>query len=172
VSKLPPTAPAEVKQDRLRRARIIRRGALLLLTAFVVLGALGFFGIRTRVASSAGGGYHLTVAYPHTDRPGEPIHWVITVTRSGGFDAPIDIGITQSYLDLLDLNDIEPAPTATHTNGPFVVWTFDPPAGNVLRVSVDALIQLNTHFGSEADVAVLEGGHPVVSVNYRTWVAP
>jgi hypothetical protein len=172
VSKLPPTAPAEVKQDRLRRDRAIRRGALLLLTAFVVLGALGFFGIRTRIASSSGGGYNLSVAYPHTDRTGQPIHWVITVTRSGGFDAPIDLGVTQSYLDLLDLNDIEPGPTATHTNGPFVVWTFDPPAGDVLRVSVDALIQLNTHFGSEAVVAVLEGGHPVVRVNYRTWVAP
>jgi hypothetical protein len=142
------------------------------LTTFVVLGALGFFGIRTRVASASGGGYNLSVAYPHTDRPGEPIHWVISVTRSAGFEEPIDIGITQSYFDLLDINDIQPSPTASLTNGRFLVWTFDPPAGAVLRVTIDALIQLNTHFGSEAVVAVLEGGHPVVSVNYRTWVAP
>jgi hypothetical protein len=151
---------------------LLRRAALLLLLAFVVLGAMGFFGIRTRTASSSGGGYNLAVAYPHTDRPGEPIHWVITVTRPGGFDAPIDIGVTQNYLDILDVNDIEPGPSATRTNGGFIVWTFDPPAGDVLRVSVDAFVQLNTQFGKEATVAVLEGGHAVTSVNYRTWIAP
>jgi hypothetical protein len=84
----------------------------------------------------------------------------------------VDIGISQSYLDLLDVNDIEPSPSSSHDDGRFVVWTFDPPANGPLRVSLDGNIQLNAHFGAGADVAVLEGGRPVLSMHYRTWVAP
>jgi hypothetical protein len=53
-----------------------------------------------------------------------------------------------------------------------VVWTFDPPSGDVLRVMIDANIQLDARFGAGAQVAVLDHGIPAVSVSYRTWVAP
>jgi hypothetical protein len=149
----------------------MRRVALVVLAAFVLAGAVGLFGIRTRTVSASGGGYQMSLDYPWTDRPGQPIHWVLTVRRDGGFTDDVHVGITQAWFDLLDLNDIEPQPSASHSDGRFVVWTFDPPAGDVLRVSIDALIQLNTHFGSGAEVAVMEGGRPVVSVHYRTWVA-
>jgi hypothetical protein len=150
----------------------LRRLALAFLAAFVGLGAFGLFGIKTSTLSASGGGYEMTLQYPSHDRPGQPIRWILSVRRPLGFIGPVNVAITQTWFDLLDLNDIEPQPSGTRSQGPFVVWTFDPPAGDVLRVSIDALIQLNTHFGSEATVAVLEGGRPVVSVRYRTWVAP
>jgi hypothetical protein len=84
----------------------------------------------------------------------------------------VQIGISQSYLDLLDLNSIQPEPSGSTTNGPFVVWEFDRPAAALLRVSIDANIQLNAHFGAGAVVAVFEQDVPVVQVRYRTWVAP
>lgn len=172
MSELPSTSPPAVPADRLRRARLIRRIALATIALFALVGALGFLGIRTRTATGGGGGYTMRLEYPWTDRSDQPIHWVLTVAHPGGFSGPVDIGITQSYLDLLDVNDIEPAPSATHSSPPFVVWTFDPPAGDVLTVSLDANIQLNAHFGAAAEVAVLEGGRIMASVHYRTWVAP
>ena len=56
--------------------------------------------------------------------------------------------------------------------GPFVQWTFDPPQGEVLTVSIDGNIQLDAHFGAPATVAVLQHGSPVAELHYRTWVAP
>jgi len=172
VSELPSTAPQPIPAGKLRRARTARRFALAFITVFVLCGAVGLFGIRTRTESVSGGGYTMSLAYPSTDRSDQPIHWVLTLRKAGGFTGPVDIGISQSYLDLLDVNDIEPAPSSSHDNGPFVVWTFDPPADGPLRVSLDGNIQLNAHFGAGADVAVLEGGRPVLSMHYRTWVAP
>jgi hypothetical protein len=172
VPDLPATAPPEIKIDQIRRARMYRRIGIGLLTAVVLAGAVGLFGIRTRTVTASGGGYDLTLQYPATDRADQPIHWVLTVHRVGGFAGPVDIGITQSYLDLLDMNDVEPQPSSAKTQGPFVVWTFDEPSGDVLRVSIDAQIQLNGHFGAPATVALLEGGRSVAELTYRTWVAP
>jgi len=172
VSDLPPTAPGVIDAGRLKRARLLRRTGIGILAAFVLAGAVGLFGIRTRTVSAAAGGYDISVQYPATDRPGQPIHWVVTVRHPGGFGGPVDISVTQSYLDILDMNDIEPSPSGSVTSGDSVVWTFDKPEGETLRVSIDALVQLNTHFGAENTVAVLDHAVPVVQVHYRTWVAP
>ena len=133
---------------------------------------MGLFGIRTRTVTATSGGYSLAVAYPWTDRSDQPVHWAISVRRARGFNGKVNVAVLQSYLDLIDLNDIEPSPVSTTTRGRFVVWTYAPPPGDVLRITVDANIQLNAHFGAGNEVAVMEGGRPVVSVKYRTWVAP
>jgi|SRR3954447_17252774 len=169
---LPPTAPPVTELGVLKRARLLRRIGIGAIAAFVLCGAVGLFGIRTATATASGGGYDVSLDYPATDRPGQPIHWVLTVHRVGGFEGPVDVGITQGYLDLLDLNDIQPQPSDAVSAGPFVVWTFAKPVGDTLSVSMDALIQLNTQFGGDATVAVMEHGSPVVEVHYHTWVAP
>jgi hypothetical protein len=169
----PPTAPDPIPQSRLRRARAIRRIALGTLFAFVLAGALGLFGIRTRTVTAAGDGYGLRLRYTAIDRSDQPLYWVLRVSHLGGFTTPIAVGVTQSYLDLLDINAIEPEPTSSRMVGPFVVWTFEPPPpGEDLRVLLDANIMLNARFGASATVAVFEGGAPVAQVHYRTWTAP
>ncbi len=157
---------------QLRRARLWRRAAIGVLAAIVLAGALGFFGIRTRTATAVANGYSLRLDYPWTERAGEPIHWVLTLHREGGFSGPVSIGITQTYLDLLDLNAINPEPSSSRNGGDAVVWTFAPPDGDVLRVQIDAFVQLNAHLGADADVFVLQDGARAVNVDYRTWVAP
>jgi hypothetical protein len=142
------------------------------LTLFVLLGTVGVFGIRTRTATVSAAGYSLSLQYPFTDRAGEPVHWVLTVHREGGFPDTVDVGLTQSYLDTLDLNDIQPQSSDSKTVGPYVVWTFTRPAGEDLRISIDAQIQLNAHFGAEGTVAVFEEDKPVASLRFRTWTAP
>lgn len=173
MSDLPPTSPATVGVDQLRRSRMLRRIGLGVLTVIVLAGAVGLFGIRTRTVSASGGGYSMSLQYPSTDRADEPVRWVLTLVHPGGFTGSVDVAVTQSYLDMLDVNAIQPEPSSSRNDGGFVVWTFDPPAGNRLRVLLDANIQLNAHLGAGAVVSVLdEHGHPVVSVRYRTWVAP
>jgi hypothetical protein len=170
--ELPATAPEPVPEGRMLRARWLRRGGIGLLVLMVSAGAIGLFGIRSATVSASAAGYDMSLEYPATDRPGQPIHWALTVHRLGGFGGPVDIAITQPYLDLLDMNDIEPAPSSSITSGGFVVWTFDKPEGDLLRVTIDGSIQLDAHFGAEATVAVIEHGVPVSELHYRTWVAP
>jgi hypothetical protein len=169
---LPPTSPPEIGIDRLRRARLGRRIALGVLTAFVLLGAIGVFGVRTNSVSNAAAGYRLTVTYPAADRAQMPIRLTAVVDHDGGFSDPVQIGLTAEYMNLLDFNDIEPQPSASHNAGDLVIWTFDPPAGETLRVTLDAIVEANARFGGPAELVVLSGGVPVVNVSFRTWVAP
>lgn len=169
---LPPTAPTPVDLRVLRRARLLRRIGIGFLAAFVLCGAVGVFGIRTSAVSASGGGYRLTVDYPIADRPGQPATLVVTVQRSGGFPGSVALSISQSYLNLLDMNDVEPSPSDSRSSGQYVVWTFSKPDGDTLRVSIDAAIQLNTSLGESGTVRVLDQGTMVTEVHFHTWVAP
>jgi hypothetical protein len=166
------TAPAEVDLRRLRRARMGRRVLITILAVFVLLGLGTAFGARTRTASASGGGFDLTVRYPAVTRPGLAIRWIITVHRAGGFDGPVDLGITSRYLDLFDFNNLDALPSGTKTDGALTVWTFDPPVGDTLVVAFDGRVEPAQQFGKSATVAVLAGNVPVVSVAYRTRVMP
>ncbi|MFN2595421.1 MAG: hypothetical protein ABR579_11095 [Actinomycetota bacterium] len=159
-------------RQQLRRMRALRRVGISVLTLIVLAAAVGVFGIRTGTATASQNGYSMRLDYPAVDRAGQPIHWALTLHHAGGFSAPIGVGITQSYLDLLDVNAINPQPSASRNVGDLVVWSFAPPQGDVLRVSMDAFVQLNAHLGADADVAVLQNGSRMVGVHYRTWVAP
>jgi hypothetical protein len=171
-AELPPTAPSPVDLRLLRRARLLRRIGIGFLAAFVLCGAVGVFGIRTSTVSASGGGYRLTVDYPLADRPGQPASLVVTVQRSGGFPGSVDLSISQSYLNLLDMNDVEPSPSDSRSSGQDVVWTFSKPDDDTLRVTIDAAIQLNTHFGGPGVIRVLDHGAAVTEVHFNTWVAP
>jgi hypothetical protein len=142
------------------------------LAAFVLLGATGTFGIRTRTVSAAGNGYRLTVTYPAVDRPVQPIRLVAVIGHDGGFQNAVGLGLTHEYMNLLDFNDIEPQPATSHAAGEFVVWTFDQPVGDTLTITFDAFIESNSRFGLPATMTVFDGAVPVVSVSFRTWVAP
>lgn len=168
----PPTAPPKVSTKALRRSRAGRRLGVALLVALVAAGAIGLFGIRTRNVAVSGRGYSMSLRYPFTERSNQPITWVLTIRHPGGFAQDVDVAIEHSYLDLLDLNDIQPSPSDSTTDGAFVVWTFSKPPGDVLRVTIDALIQANAHFGAGAIVQLMQGGAPILSLSYRTWVAP
>jgi len=168
----PPTAPPQASSRAQRRSRAGRRLGIAFLVALVLAGAIGVFGIRTRNVAVSGRGYSMSLRYPFTERPNQPITWVLTIRHPGGFAQDVDVAIEQSYLDLLDLNDIQPSPADSSTDGPFVVWTFSKPSGDVLRVTIDALIQANAHFGAGAIVRLMEGSVPILSLSYRTWVAP
>jgi hypothetical protein len=142
------------------------------LVLFVGLGMAGLFGSRTDTASASGGGYTLTVVYPRVTRPGLPDRWIYTVRHPGGFDGPIVISTTMVYLNLFDLTGIQPDASSQTSNGTDLVWTFDPPGGEVFSVEFDAATETSTHEVPPAIAAVVVDGRPVVQVQFRTVVIP
>jgi hypothetical protein len=166
------TAPPEVDTSRLSRARAARRVVITILAVFVLLGAATVFGARTATVSASAGGIDLTVRYPAVSRPGLAIRWIITVHRAGGFDGPIDLGVTSRYLDLFDFNNLDALPTGTRTDGELSIWTFDPPIGDTLVVAFDGRVEPAQQWGKPATVAVMNGTLPIVSVHYSTRLMP
>jgi hypothetical protein len=165
--------PAEPEQARrLRRYRFVRRVVLVLLAVFVLAGALGFLGIRTRTVEAAGGGYTLRVEYAHVARPALAAPWRVTITHPGGFDGPVTLSTTGAYFDLFDENGLSPDPASATAGDDRLILEFDPPPGEVLQINYDGRIGPNVQWGKRATTEVVVDGEPVVDVTYRTWVLP
>lgn len=167
-----PTTTGVARLGQAKRGRLARQVLVLGLFVFVVLGAIGVFGVKTSTVSATGGGYTLTVTYPHVIRPGLAIGWEARVTRPGGFDGPIDLATTLGYFSLFDFNNLQSLPESVTNRGELVVWQFQAPAGDTLIVSMDARLAPAVQKGGSATTSVLIHGVPVVSVHYETRVMP
>jgi hypothetical protein len=166
-------APARVTMRELRRARNLRRLVLVFLAAFLVLGALNFFGGRRAHAEATGDGYQLQVSYPMTGRPGIGAPIQIQVQHSGGFTDPITLAMSSDYLDLFSVQSIDPQPSQETTTQNTVIWQFDQPPGDTLTISFDSQFQAEEHPGTHAAaVSILRDGQPSAQVRLRTWEAP
>lgn len=156
-----------------RHARTLRRLLLALFGAILLLGATGMLGVRTGHATATGGGYDLLVEYPRITRPGHAVPLSIEIRRPGGFgDGTIALSATTEYFTLFDENGVQPAPskeTATERN---LLWEFDPPPGDTLRIYFDTRSGPNRQRGTTGEFSVLVGGEPVVTVEVRTLVMP
>ena len=54
-----------------------------------------------------------------------------------------------------------------------VQWTFDPPDGDTLVVSVDMQVQFGRHWGRAGTVSLLDDqAKPVVTASFKTWLSP
>jgi hypothetical protein len=166
------TGPVETDERTARRARDARRVILMIMAAFVIVGATGLLGVRTHKVSASGGGYDLTVVYPATTRPGLAIRWIVFIHRAGGFDQPVALATTSTYFNLFDFNNLDPTPSEAITTGQQSIWTFDRPPGETLRVTLDARIEPARQHGSQATTSLIVGGVTTVSVHYQTRVMP
>jgi hypothetical protein len=115
----------------------------------------------------------LRVRYPTVTRPALATPFEIEVERAGGFENDIELAIDLHYLELWDLNGVYPSPSEERSDGDRIIWTFTPPDGDVLAVSIDARIepgaQLERRHGS---VTLLESGEPELPVRFVTKVRP
>lgn len=167
------TAPEEQPLGRLRRAMWGRRLLILLLVLVVVAGLIGLLGVRTRTAEASGGGYTLQVHYASIARPGVSVPFSIEVTSDDGFDGPIELAVSASYLDTLDVHTMSPEPSSSTADDAFVVMQFDPPNGDVLEVSWSAQVDPSADMGGrDATIAVLEEDTPVTSLSISTFLLP
>jgi hypothetical protein len=97
---------------------------------------------------------------------------MVVVRHPGGFAEPVDIATTSAYFNLFDFNNLDPTPSGLTTDATRSIWTFDPPPGDVLRVTMDARLEPARQSGNAATTSVMMGGVPVVSVSYHTVVMP
>lgn len=167
-----PTAPEESNLRRSRRARTARRIFMSIVAVVVAAGLAGWLGVRTATVTAAGAGYDLTVTYAKVARPGLAAPWSLEVRRPGGFDGPITISTSSSYLDLFDENGFDPQPTTSTATTDDVIWEFEPPPGDTLSVSLDARIEPGIQWARSGETSVVEDGQPAVTARYKTWIAP
>ena len=167
-----PTDPEPTSTKKLRRQRLERRIMLAVLVVFLVLGAFEVFGSWTRTTTSSANGVTLSVVYPAITRPGLPIRWEFTVTRAGGFDGPVTLRTTFDYVHLFDISNVEPDARSATASGEDMAYTFDPPSGDTLRVSMDGNAEPGFHEQPPVTTTVSIDGADTASVTYRTIVVP
>jgi hypothetical protein len=167
------TLPGDDGLATARRGRLLRRLGVVVLVAFVGLGATGFFGVRSASVRAAAGGYELVVQYPKATRPGLASPWGFQIRREGGFGQdPVTVATSLDWLSLFDENGRNPAPSAEYVDGEMVVWEFDPPQGDVLSFEFDARLGPSVQSGLTATTQLREGNVVLLEVRYHTRVFP
>lgn len=150
---------------------------MVTLGLFLLLGALGVYGVRTRTISAAGGGYEVSVRYASVSRPGLATPWSLEVRRPGGFPDGLTVAVRSAYFDAFDENGLGPAPVAETSDGERTFWTFGPSAADTISVSFDARIEPGVQVTRvKGRVEVLAGpgaaAATVAAVAFGTWVLP
>jgi hypothetical protein len=167
------TIPPAPDIHLLHRGRLIRRAFLLLVFLALILALTTRLGVHSSTVAASGRGYSMRVTYAAVTRPGLDTPLVIELTHPGGFTGPVTFAVSAQYLDLFDKNGgLDPDPSQSSSDEAFVYWTFDPPSGNTLRVSLDAILAPSQEWGKRGIVRLVNGDTPVVGVTFRTWVMP
>src|SRR3954453_9011593 len=167
------TLPEPRDPGQIRRGRDKRRVGLVLLTLFVLAGAIGLFGTKTAHKSAAAGGYVVTVTYPQISRPAHAINYEVRVQRAGGFDGPVHMRLSSAYFDLFDENSFNPDPESSTATGAYDLYEFEPPPGDTFILSTDTRVEPARQRGESGEASVLDdSGRPIVTVRYRTRIFP
>ena len=115
----------------------------------------------------------LSVRYPTVSRPALASPFEIVIERPGGFDSDVEVAVDLRYLELWDLNGIHPSPKDERSDDERVVWTFDPPDGDTLRIVYEARIEPGVQLESrEGAVSLIEAGESAITVRFETDVRP
>ena len=146
---------------------------VMLLVAVDSIGSTAIFGVDSTTVRAERDGIDLAVTYGVVSRPALATPFDIEVHQEGGFDDPVRVAVDQEYLRMWDENGLVPAPSAETVMGSWVVWEFDPPIGDTLRVTYDARIEPAAQQGRSGAVAVLDADDAVVvEVSFTTRVLP
>jgi hypothetical protein len=159
-------------QERGKRGTWARRSFIAALTLVILAAAVGLLGGHTSTATANGGGYRLTLEYPHIERAGIDTLWELKVVHPGGFAGGVTVAVTGSYFDLFETQGFYPTPSSTTRDANNVYMTFTKPRGNTFVVMFDAYIQPYSVFGKKATVSVMDNGVPAASIHYHTWLVP
>lgn len=168
------TLPDVRGEDEAHRARNWRRVGLTGLWLFVALGLAGALGVRTATTSATADGWTLEVQAPQITRGALDAPIAITVSREGGgFGDTITLRVDRTLFDHLDVNLIAPAPSAETGSAEQVEWTFDPPNGEVMTITIDARMSPSEMPGIDRlGFAVVASGEVAVEVRPRLVVLP
>jgi hypothetical protein len=176
LSRLDDQYQATARRSR-RRGLLVGTTVLVLVMASAVVDGLGIVdsvGVDSATVTAVADGTTLSVRYPDVTRPALASPFEIVVSRPGGFEGQsIEVAVSTDYLLLWDLNGVIPSPSAETAGAAMVVWTFDPPSGDQLRIVYEARIEPAVQNGEQGRVAVLdERGDEQVAVEFETQVRP
>jgi hypothetical protein len=171
-----PDTPAGRARMRTRRFTTLLTSALLAaVIGSAVLDGLDVvevWGVDTATVTEVGpASTRLTVRYPSVTRPALASPFEIVVTRPGGFEQDVELAVDLHYLELWDLNGIFPSPSEERSDDGRVIWTFDPPEGDTLRVVYEARIEPGIQLEErQGVVSLLDGGEVAVTTRFTTKV--
>lgn len=155
-----------------RRAHRWRRLGLGMFTLLVLAGLFGFLGVRTRtISDGSGDGLRVELTYAAVTRPGLAVPYRLVISRTGGFDQPIDVRISLPFVEAFDENGLNPEPAETTTEGDELVWTFDPPPRSSLTISFDVRIEPGVQWRRSGTTTVSNAGDRV-ALDHTMWVLP
>ena len=171
------TAPPPVSDDRVRRARLLRRVFFAFICLILLAAVLGRLGVHTRTVTATSGGYELTVTYDDITRAGLATNLSMEIRRAGGgaLPATVSVAMSSSYGANFDLNGVDPQPEESFTTEDRSVQRFKaPPGGDVMTVEIDQRVQPGVQWKRvKGEVAVVdEGGRDLVSVSLSIFVLP
>lgn len=174
------THPERDGGPRIMRRRVAGYRVTAALLALLVLVALAdtaspgidVFGVGDGHVRAAGHGFELEVRYPSVTRPAVASPFDVEVTNPDGFDAEIELAINRDFLEIWDVNGLFPEPSEQRSEGDLIIWTFDPPDGDVFRFFYEARIEPARQSGTDGVVQLLDGGDVLLSVGWHTRVLP
>ena len=167
------TLPHIRVEDEAHRARNWRRVGLALLWLVVAAAVTGVLGVRMGTSTASADGWTLEVEAPQITRGALDAPITITVSRESGFGDKVTLRVDRILFEHLDVNLIAPAPSAETGSLDQVEWTFDPPDGEVMTVSIDARMSPSEMPGIDRlGFAVIERGEVAVEVRPRLVLLP
>ena len=168
------TMPEERHAGEVRRARNLRRVGLVVLSLFVLAGAVGVLGTHTSTTTVRGGGYEMTVTYPRISRPGHAVRVQVEVFKDGGFgQEPVQLRYATDWLEMFDENAFTPAPDAETAGPGYTEDEFLPPRGEVFVMTVDTRVEPARQRGEDGWFSVVgKDGQPVLTAHVDTWIWP
>jgi hypothetical protein len=156
----------------LRRHRLVYRLTSLALAAFAVLALLDLRHPIFGVTDTGPDGVHLEVVYPKLTRPALAAEFSIEVTRPGDFTEPVQLAVDRRWLEVWDENGLTPAPDSETSDGDWVVYEYEAPDTNTLRVFYDARIEPGRQSGIDGAVELRSETQVLASVSFHTAVRP
>lgn len=168
------TLPTVRDPGEVRRSRTQRRIGIVVLSLFVLAGAVGLLGTHTSTTTVRGGGYELTVTYPRISRPGHAVRVQVEVRQDGGFgDQPVQLRYRTEWMEMFDENAFTPQPNAETAGPGYTEDEFLPPRGEVFVMTVDTRIEPARQRGESGFFSVVgEDGSAVLTADVRTWIWP
>ena len=149
-----------------------RRGFLSLLLVFVLAGATGLLGVRSRTETVRAGGYTLSLEHAVVARAGLDVPFQVTVRRPGGFGSSLQLAITGDYFDIYETQGFNPDASAATRDAHTLYLTFDAPAGDTFTMSYDAYIQPSSQLGRSGTISVESHGRALASLDFTTHLLP
>jgi hypothetical protein len=160
-------------EHAVRRARNFRRVGLALVALAVLAGLAGMLGIRSATTSDRGGGSLLEVEHAQVTRAGIAVPLHVRVVHPGGFAGPVRLAISADLMERFDFQNFYPNPSKETSDGRFLTYEFDPPAGDRFEMSLDARTapDQNGSWGTY-EVRLLDDDAVTAAVSFRMVVVP